>query len=169
MIALIDLLLTSKTCKFKNLYVIRTSLSVFHKMKFTYLTMQFFKLKLRILFYRNYTKFSNETFINSINVKLSTKSISPDENEFLIFGKLCTEILNKYEPRKRKTTIENQSSFINKKVWKAIMKLTGLRRDRSKLLNEVEKIRFYVTPEKQKEKMLMVNCVIWNSPSLQNE
>ena len=85
-------------------------------MKFTYLTMQFFKLKLRILFYRNYTKFSNETFINSINVKLSTKSISPDENEFLIFGKLCTEILNKYEPRKRKTTIENQSSFINKKV-----------------------------------------------------
>ena len=49
------------------------------------------------------------------------------------------------------------------------MKLTGLRRERSKLLNEVEKIRFYVTPEKQKEKMLMVNCVIWNSPSLQNE
>ena len=169
MIALIDLLLTSKTCKFKNSYVIRTSLSVFHKMKFTYLTMQFFKVKLRLLLYRNYTKFSNETFINSINVKLSTKSISPDGNEFLIFCKLCTEILNKYEPRKRKTTIENQSSFINKKVWKAIMKLTGLRRDRSKLLNEVEKIRFYVTPEKQKEKMLMVNCVIWNSPSLQNE
>ena len=85
-------------------------------MKFTYLTMQFLKVKLRLLFFGNYTKFSNETFINSINVKLSTKSISPDENEFLIFCKLCTEILNKYEPRKRKTTIENQSLFINKKV-----------------------------------------------------
>ena len=116
LITLIDLLLTSKTCKFKNSYVIRTSLSFFYKMKFTYLTMQFFKLKLRVLFYRNYTKFSNETFINSLNVKLSTKSISPDGNEFLIFCKLCTEILNKYEPRKRKTIIENQSSFMNKEV-----------------------------------------------------
>ena len=85
-------------------------------MKFTYLTMQFFKLKLRILFYRNYTKFSNETFINSINVKLGTKSISPDGNEFFIFCKLFTEILNKYNPRKRKIIIENQSSFINKEV-----------------------------------------------------
>ena len=128
LITLIDLLLTSKTCKFKNSYVIRTSLSFFYKMKFTYLTIQFFKLKLRVLFYRNYTKFSNETFINSLNVKLGTKSISPDGNEFLIFCKLCTEILNKYEPRKRKTIIENQSSFMNKEVWKAIMKLTGLRR-----------------------------------------
>ena len=121
-------------------------------MKFTYLTIQFFKLKLRVLFYRNYTKFSNETFINSLNVKLGTKSISPDGNEFLIFCKLCTEILNKYEPRKRKTIIENQSSFMNKEVWKAIMKLTGLRRKQSKLLNGIEKIRFYVTPEKQKDK-----------------
>ena len=152
LIALIDLLLTSKTCKFKNSYVIRTSLSVFYKMKFTYLTMQFFKLKLRVLFYRNYTKFSNETFINSLNVKLGTKSISPDGNEFLIFCKLCTEILNKYEPRKRKTIIENQSSFMNKEVWKAIMKLTGLRRKQSKLLNGIEKIIFYVTPEKQIDK-----------------
>ena len=152
LITLIDLLLTSKTCKFKNSYVIRTSLSFFYKMKFTYLTMQFFKLKLRVLFYRNYTKFSNETFINSLNVKLGTKSISPDGNEFLIFCKLCTEILNKYEPRKRKTIIENQSSFMNKEVWKAIMKLTGLRRKQSKLLNGIEKIRFYVTPEKQKDK-----------------
>ena len=114
--------------------------------------MQFFKLKLRVLFYRNYTKFSNETFINSLNVKLGTKSISPDGNEFLIFCKLCTEILNKYEPRKRKTIIENQSSFMNKEVWKATMKLTGLRRKQSKLLNGIEKIRFYVTPEKQKDK-----------------
>ena len=152
LITLIDLLLTSKTCKFKNSYVIRTSLSFFYKMKFTYLTIQFFKLKLRVLFYRNYTKFSNETFINSLNVKLGTKSISPDGNEFLIFCKLCTEILNKYEPRKRKTIIENQSSFMNKEVWKAIMKLTGLRRKQSKLLNGIEKIRFYVTPEKQKDK-----------------
>ena len=69
-------------------------------MKFTYLTMQFLKVKLRLLFFGNYTKFSNETFINSINVKLGTKSISPDENGFLNFCKVCTKILKIYAPHK---------------------------------------------------------------------
>ena len=121
----IDLLSTNKNCKFKNLYVLKTSLSVFHK--FTSLRAQFFKLKLRISFYRNYTKFSNETFINSLNVKLGTKSISADENGFLNFCKVCTEVLNKYAPRKWKAIMQNQSPFINKYVSKVIMKLTGLR------------------------------------------
>ena len=96
----IDLLSTNKTCKFKNLYLLRPSVSVFHKMKFTSLTVQLFKLKLRISFYRNYTKLSNETFINSLNVKLGTKSISPDENGFLNFCKVCTKILKIYAPHK---------------------------------------------------------------------
>ena len=96
-------------------------------MKFTSLRVQFFKLKLRISFYRNYTKFSNETFINSFNVKLGTKSISPDENGFFNFCKVCTEILNKYAPGKWKTIMQSQSPFINKYVSKVIMKLTGLR------------------------------------------
>ena len=96
-------------------------------MKFTSLRAQFFKLKLRISFYRNYTKFSNETFTNSLNVKLGTKSISPDENGFLNFCKVCTEVVNKYVPRKWKAIKQNQSPFINKYVSKVIMKLTGLR------------------------------------------
>ena len=48
-------------------------------------------------------KFPNETFINSIKVKLDSQSISLDENGFLNFCKICTETLNKHAPRKRKT------------------------------------------------------------------
>ena len=89
------------------------------------LRMQFCKLKPRVLFYRDYTKFSNETFINS---KLGTQSISPDENGFLNFRKIGTETSNKHAPCKRKTLCENQGPFINKKISKAIMKRTKLRK-----------------------------------------
>ena len=99
----IDLILTNKPRNFQNSCVIETSLSDFHKMTVTALRMQCRKLKPRALSYRDYMKFPNETFINSIKVKLDSQSISLDENGFLNFCKICTETLNKHAPRKRKT------------------------------------------------------------------
>ena len=96
-------------------------------MTVTALRMKFRKLKLRVLFYRDYTKFSNVTFINSLKVELDTQSISLDENGFLNFCKTCTDTLNKHAPRKQKTIRGNQSLIINKKISKAIMKRTELR------------------------------------------
>ena len=68
----IDLIVTNKPRNFQNSCVIKTSLSDFHKVTVTALRMQFHKLKPRVSFYRDYTKFSNETFINSLKVKLDT-------------------------------------------------------------------------------------------------
>ena len=67
----------------------------------TALRMQFHKLKPKLSFYRDYAKFSNETFINSLKVKLGTQSTSPDKNGFLIFCKICTETLNMCHVRGR--------------------------------------------------------------------
>ena len=64
----IDHMLTKKLRNFQNLCVIETSLSDVYKMMVTSLRMQFRKLKLRVLFYRDYMKFSNETFINSLTL-----------------------------------------------------------------------------------------------------
>ena len=83
-------------------------------MTVTALRMQFRKLKLRVLFYIDYTKFPNETFINSLKIELDTQSISPDERGFLNFCKISKETLNKHAPRKRKAIRGNQSLFINK-------------------------------------------------------
>ena len=123
----IDLILTNKPKNFQNSCVIETSLSDFHKMTVTASRNQFHKLKPRVLFYRDYKKFSNETFINSLKVKLDTRSISPDENGFLNFCKVCTETLNKHASSKRRRIRGNQSPFINKEISKAIMKITELR------------------------------------------
>ena len=86
----IDFILTNKTKTFQNSCVIETSLLDFHKITVPTLGMQFQKLKPSVLFYRYYTKFSNETFIDSLKVKLGTQSITPDENGFLNFCKICT-------------------------------------------------------------------------------
>ena len=88
----IDLILTNKPKYFQNSCVIETSLSDFHKMTVTTLRMQSRILKARVLFYRDYMKFLNETFINSLKVELDTQSISLDENEFFNFCKICTDI-----------------------------------------------------------------------------
>ena len=116
----IDLILTNKPRKFQNSCESETSLSDFHKMTDTSLKMQFRRLKPRVLFYIDYTKFSNETFINSLKARLNIKSISPDENRFLNFS-------NNHAPRKLKTIRGNQISFINKEILKAIIKRTELR------------------------------------------
>ena len=44
-------------------------------------------------------KFLNGTFINFLKLKLGTQSVSPDENRFLNFGKICTETLSKINMR----------------------------------------------------------------------
>ena len=54
----IDLIVTNKPRNFQNSCVIETSLSDFHKITVTALRMQFRKLKPRVLFYGDYTKFS---------------------------------------------------------------------------------------------------------------
>ena len=102
-----DLILTNKLRNFQNSCIIETLTSYFHKMTVSAWRMQFRKLKPRVLFY--------EIFINSLKVKLSTQSISLDENGFLNFCKICTETLNKCAPRKRKTIRANLSPFW---IWK---------------------------------------------------
>ena len=72
-------MLTNKAKNSQNSCVIKTTLSDFHKMTVTALGMQIRKLKPRVSFYRDCTKFSNKTFINSLKIKLGTQSISPDE------------------------------------------------------------------------------------------
>ena len=109
----IDLTWISKPKNFQNSYVIETSLFDFHKKTLIALKIQFLKLIPRVSFFRDYTKFSNETFIKFLKLG------------FLNFCKICTKILNKYAPRKRKTTRRNQTLFIDIEISKAVMKRNG--------------------------------------------
>ena len=115
-------IITNKPRNFQNLSVIGTSLSDFHKMTVTVLRMQFRILKPRVLLYKNYNIFLNETFINCLKVELDTQCISPYENDFLNFSKFCAKTLNKHVSRKRKTIREIKVRFSIKKFQKLLWK-----------------------------------------------
>ena len=57
-----DLILTNCPRSFQNLCVIETGLSDFHKMTFTLMKSTFEKFKPKVIFYRNFKNFSNDTF-----------------------------------------------------------------------------------------------------------
>ena len=56
---------------FKNIYVIETGLSDFHKMIVAVMKMHFPKMKPQIASYRKYKDFQNETFLNSLRHELN--------------------------------------------------------------------------------------------------
>ena len=73
--------------------------------------------------YRDYKRFDNEKFIQSLITYFSTgKNISHDT-----FENLVLYVLDKMAPIKQKHIRGKQSPFMNKDVYKAIMTRTRLR------------------------------------------
>ena len=62
----IDLMLTNKPRSFKNSSVLETGLSDFHKMTLTVTRAHFVKQTPKVVYYRDYKKFSNDLFRNDI-------------------------------------------------------------------------------------------------------
>ena len=62
----IDLILTNKPLSLKNTYVIETWLSGFHKMIAAVMKMHFPKMKPRVVSFRKYKDFHNETFLDPL-------------------------------------------------------------------------------------------------------
>ena len=61
-----DLMLTNKPRFFKNSSLIKTRLSDFHKMTLTVMRAYFVKQTLKVVYYRDYKKFSSNLFRNDI-------------------------------------------------------------------------------------------------------
>ena len=103
----IGLMLTNKQERFLKAKTIETGLSDFHKMVVSVFKISFKKEKPKIVTYRDYKRFDNEKFRESLITYLSTgKNISV--------------------PIKQKHIRGNQSPFMNKDIHKAIMTRTRL-------------------------------------------
>ena len=125
----IDLMLTNKQERFLKVKTVETGLYDFHKMVVSVFKTSFKKQKPKIVTYRNYKRFDNEKFRESLITYLSTgKNISYDA-----FENLVLQTLDKMAPIKQKHIRGNQSRFMNKHIHKAIMTRTRLR---NKLLKE---------------------------------
>ena len=95
----INLFLTNRHQRFCNSYVIYMSCVSFTKMHYR-------KLSSKIINYRNYKKFSNRDFLNSIKEVFSNKNSNEQNGRIDFFLSTCAKVLNKQAPCKRKSAYE---------------------------------------------------------------
>ena len=79
------LMLINKPRSFQTKCVIKTGSSDFHKMNFSVLKMHFRKLPPKVINYRDFKKFGNERFMNSLLYTLNEERIDYSKSRDKIF------------------------------------------------------------------------------------
>ena len=94
----------------------------------------FKKFQPRIINYRSYKHFSNDTFRKDLIDKLSNEEFVINDDGLKRFCELSVNVLNKHAPGKKKYARGNQMPFFTKELSKDIM-------TRSRLCNKYLKNR----------------------------
>ena len=121
----IDIILTNCPRSFQSSCAIETGLSDFHKLVVTVMKTSYKKSQTKIVNYRSYKYFNNESFREEL-IKIEANRNNCDES-FKNFTSSCSVILNKHAPQKKKYVRGNQSPFMNKTFSRAIMQISKLR------------------------------------------
>ena len=123
----IDLILTNVPRMFQSTCVLETGLSDFHLMTVTVMWKTFRKIRPRIINYRSYRDFSNETFkVSLINNLLNQVFVNNDDG-LEKFCKITMDTLNSFAPIRKKYACGNQMPFMTKNLSKEIMTRSRLR------------------------------------------
>ena len=96
----------------------------------------FKKFQPRIINYRSYKHFSNNTFRKDLIDKLSNEKFVINDDGLKRFCELSVNVLNKDAPRKKKYASGNQMPFFTKELSKEIMTRFRLRNKYLKNRNE---------------------------------
>ena len=115
----IDLILTNCPRSFKNSCAIESGISDFHKLAVSVRKTSYKKTELKSITYRSYKSFYNNNFREEL-WQVVSKRENCDTN-FKSFISSCNKILDQHAPQKKKYLRGNQSPFMNKNLFKAIM------------------------------------------------
>ena len=111
---------------FQSSGVIETGLSDFHKMTVTVMKATFQKLDPKLIHYRDYRKYCNDSFRQDLLSTLVMENINLS-NGLQKFIDIYIKTLDKFSPRKKKYSRGNNMPFMNKSLCRAHMKRTRLR------------------------------------------
>ena len=144
----IDLILTNVPRIFQSTCVIQTGLSDFYLMTVTVMRKTFKKLSPRIINYRSYKDFPNETFRDCLVNNLSNEVFSNNDNGLEKFCKTTMDTLNLFAPLKKKYARGNQMPFMTKDLSKEMMTRSRLRN--KYLKDKTEENRLLYTQQRNK-------------------
>ena len=105
----IDLILTNKRRPFQSTCVMEIGLSDFYRMTVSVLKTHFHKLSPEIVTYRDFKKFENERFMDSLKLTLNSQDVDYTKNPQLFF-ELCRNELEHHDTRKKSTSVETNLS-----------------------------------------------------------
>ena len=120
----IDLILTNRPRSFCNFDSLETGLSDFHKLTVTVLKMFFKKQSPKLISYRNYKNFSNDSFCTDLINETSSDGIL--EGDLTSSLDACKKSIDYQAPRKKKYRA-NQVPFLTKDINEEIMTRSRLR------------------------------------------
>ena len=120
----IDLILTNKSRSFQSTCVAETGLSDF-RMTISVLKTHFCKLPPEVVTNRDFKKFGNEKFTDSLKLTLNSQKVDYTKNPQFIF-ELCRNELEHHAPEKKKHICENNKPFMTKAMSNSIMERTRL-------------------------------------------
>ena len=144
----IDLILTNVPRMFQSTCVLETGLSDFHLMTVTVMRKTFKKMRPRVINYRSYRDFSNETFRVSLINNLSNEVFVNNDDGLQKFCKTTMDTLNSFAPIKKKYARGNQMPFMTKNLSKEIMTRSRLRN--KYLKHKTEENRLLYTQQRNK-------------------
>ena len=121
----IYLILTNWPRSFQGSCVVETGLSYFHKMVVTIMKTSFQRLSPKIRTCRNYNKFYNHKFRETLVKELSLANTR--NSDISNFIDVCVRSLDKHTPLKKNYTHGDHLPFMNKEFSKAIMHRSKLR------------------------------------------
>ena len=144
----IDLILTNVPRMFQSTCVLETGLSDFHLMTVTVMRKTFKKMRPRVINYRSYRDFSNETFRVSLINNLSNEVFVNNDDGLQKLCKRTMDTFNPFTPIKKKYARGNQMSFMIKSLSKEIMTKSRLRN--KYLKHRMEENRLLYTQQRNK-------------------
>ena len=107
--------------------MIETGQSDFYKMIVAVMKMHFLKMKPRNIRYRKFKTFNNDAFVNTLRQELTKQKKVLDEKEQDALSEICTDVLDKHAPQRKRYLRSNHKPFMNNDISKAIMTRTRLR------------------------------------------
>ena len=115
----IDLILTNVPRMFQSTYITEAAPSDFHVMKVTVIRKTFKEIRPRVITYRSYRDFSNETFRVSLINNLSNEVFVSNGDGLGKFCKTTMDTLNSFAPIKKKYASSNQivSYIVRKEIY----------------------------------------------------
>ena len=145
---IVDLILTNVPRMLQSTCVLETGLPDFHLMTMTVIRKTFKEMRPRVINYRSYRDFSNETFRVSLMNNLSNEVFVNNDDGLEKFCKITMDTVNSFAPIKKKYARGNQMPFMTKNLSKEIMTRSRLRN--KYLKHKMEENRLPYTQQRNK-------------------